>query len=139
MNIFMEHEFVSDHRQMSEATATSIPIVVKHGQTTYHLHLDLNKSEQFRTIAQFIRVPPDRLKLIYKGKKYTEANWADLSLVPQMTFLSIGEQNEDETDVNGKDVECIMKQMQVDRNTAVRALKLHSNDVVDAILYLGNK
>lgn len=128
---------------MSETSTNSIPIVIKHGQTTYHMHLDnqanLNKSDQFKLIAQFIRIPSDRLKLIYKGKKYTENNWADLSLVSQMTFLSIGEQNEDETDVSGKDIECIMKQMKVDRNAAVRALKLHSNDVIDAILYLGNK
>lgn len=130
----------SDLRMSSAATST--PIVIKHGSTTYHMQLanaaDQNKVEQFRSIADYIRIPSDRLKLIYKGKKYSETNWNELTLVPQMTFLSVGEQHEDETDINSKDIECIMHQMNVDRNTAVRALKLHS-DVIDAILYLGNK
>ena len=55
-----------------------------------------------------------------------------------MIFLSIGEQVEDETGVNTKDIECIIHQMKVDRNTAVKTLKLYP-DPIDAILYLGNK
>ena len=121
---------------------TSISITIKHGNTIYHMHLDdqpnLSKSEQFNMIANYIHIPSDRLKLIYKGKRYTKDNWHDLSLTSNMTFLSIGEQNEDETDIDTKDIECIIQQMKVDRNTAVKALKLHSN-TIDAILYLGNK
>ena len=121
---------------------SAISIGIKHGNTTYHMYLenqsDLNKSEQFTMMAQHIHIPADRLKLIYKGKRYTRENWQDLSLVSNMTFLSIGEQNEDETGINLHDIECVMKQMKVDRNAAVRALKLHPV-VIDAILYLGNK
>ncbi|UJR09890.1 hypothetical protein I4U23_014112 [Adineta vaga] len=121
---------------------TTIPISIKHGTTTYHMHLDnqadLSKSEQFNLIANYIHIPSDRLKLIYKGKRYTKENWHEISLISNMNFLSIGEQNEDEAGVDAKDIECIMNQMKVDRNTAVRALKLHSN-TIDAILYLGNK
>jgi NACalpha-BTF3-like transcription factor len=121
---------------------TSMPIIIKYGNTTYHMQLDtqsnLSKSEQFNMIAKHIHIPSDRLKLIYKGKRYTIDNWHDLSLIPNMNFLSIGEQNEDDTDVNTKDVECVMHQMNIDRNTVIRALKLHPN-VIDAILYLGNK
>jgi hypothetical protein len=121
---------------------TSIPISIKYGNTTYHMHLDnqsnLSKSEQFDMIANYIHIPSDRLKLIYKGKRYTRDNWHDLILTSNMIFLSIGEQNEDDTDINSKDIECIMNQMKVDRNTAIKTLKLHSN-IIDAILYLGNK
>ncbi len=99
---------------------------------------DLSKSEQFNLIANHLHISSDRLKLIYKGKRYTKENWQDLILVSNMTFLSIGEQNEDETDVNPKDIERLIEQMKVDRNTAVKALKLHP-DIIDAILYLGNK
>jgi hypothetical protein len=99
---------------------------------------DLSKTEQFNLIANYLRIPSDRLKLIHKGKRYTNETWKDLILVSNMVFLSIGEQNEDETDVNIKDVECLITQMKIDRNTAVKALKLHPN-VIDAILYLGNK
>jgi NACalpha-BTF3-like transcription factor len=53
---------------------------------------------------------------------------------PRSSFLSIAEQNEDENDIYLKDIECIMHQMKVDCNTAVRALKLHTN-VIHAILY----
>jgi NACalpha-BTF3-like transcription factor len=121
---------------------TTIPISIKHGGTTCHMHLDnqadLPKAEQFNLIASHIHIPSDHLKLIYKGKRYTKDNWQDLTLTSNMNFLSIGEQNEDETNVDSKDVECIMLQLKVDRNTAVRALKLHPN-IIDAILYLGNK
>jgi hypothetical protein len=122
--------------------STSISISIKYGSTTYHMHLDdqltSSKSEQFDMIANHIRISSDRLKLIYKGKQYTKENWYNLSLTSNMTFLAIGEQNEDETDINTKDIECVMRQMKVDRNIAVKALKLHSN-TIDAILYLGNK
>jgi len=124
------------------SSSTSVPISIKYGSTIYHMHLDndpnLSKSEQFNMIANHIHIPSDRLKLIYKGKQYTKENWHNLSLTSNMTFLGIGEQNEDETDINTKDIECVMRQMKVDRNTAVKALKLHSN-TIDAILYLGNK
>ena len=124
------------------SATTSIPIAIKHGSTTYHIYLDnrseIAKSDQFKLIAQHIHIPFDRLKLIYKGKRYTKENWHDLTLVENMTFLSIGEQHEDETDINSKDIDCLIQQMKVDRNTAVRALKLHPNPI-DAILYLGNK
>jgi hypothetical protein len=99
---------------------------------------DLSKSDQFNLIANHIHIPSDRLKLIYKGKRYTKENWHDLTLVSNMIFLSIGEQNEDDANIDLNDIECIMKQLKVDRNTAIRALKVHSN-VIDAILYLGNK
>ncbi|CAF1318698.1 unnamed protein product [Rotaria sordida] len=119
-----------------------IPISIKYGNTTYHMHLDnqlnLSKLEQFNMIANHIHIPSDRLKLIYKGKRYTKENWQDLLLIPNMIFLSIGEQNEDETDISTKDIECIIQQMKVDRNTAIKTLKLYPN-VIDAILYLGNK
>ncbi len=121
---------------------SSIPISIKYGTKTYHMYLDnqsdLSKSEQFNLIANHLHISSDRLKLIYKGKRYTKENWQDLILISNMTFLSIGEQNEDETDVNSKDIERLIEQMKVDRNTAVKALKLHP-DIIDAILYLGNK
>lgn len=122
--------------------SSTIPISIKYGTTTYHMHLDndsnLSKLEQFDLIAKYIHIPSEHLKLICKGKRYTKENWHELNLVAHMTFLSIGEQAEDETDVNTKDIECIMKQMKVDRNTAVKALKLYP-DTIDAMLYLGNK
>ena len=124
------------------SSSDSIPIFIKYAHTTYQMNLgnqlNLSKTEQFDMIANHIRIPSDRLKLIYKGKRYTKENWHDLSLLPNMTFLSIGEQNEDETDMNAKDIECIMTQIKVNRNTAIRALKLYPN-VIDAILYIGNK
>ncbi len=125
-----------------DSSSTSIPIVIKHGANTYHMMLDnrsdLSKIDQFNLIATHISIPSNRLKLIFKGKCYTLENWHNLLLMPNMTFLSIGEQNEDETNVNIQDVECLVRQLNLDRNTAIRALKLYPN-VIDAILYLGNK
>ena len=124
---------------MTTSPTPCIPIVVKHGNTVYHIQLDpLAALDPFRLIAEHIRIPSDRLKLIAKGKRYTRDNRHELVLVANMTLLSIGEQQEDETDVNLDDVDCIVRQVNVDRNAAVRALRLHPN-VIDAILYLGNK
>ena len=49
-----------------------------------------------------------------------------------------GEQAENEDGVDVADIEVIMKQLNVDRNTAVKALK-NTGDVVDAIFEISNK
>ena len=49
-----------------------------------------------------------------------------------------GEQTENEDGVDVGDIEVIMKQLHVDRNTAVKALK-NTGDVVDAIFEISNK
>lgn len=49
-----------------------------------------------------------------------------------------GEQAENEDGVDVGDIEVIMKQLHVDRNTAVKALK-NTGDVVDAIFEISNK
>ena len=78
---------------MTDTSNNLIPISIKYGPTTYHIHIDNqsnhSKSEQFDMIANHIRIPSDRLKLIYKGKRYTKDNWHDLFLIPNMIFLSI--------------------------------------------------
>ena len=48
-----------------------------------------------------------------------------------------GEQAENEDGVDVGDIEIIMKQLHVDRNTAVKALK-NTGDVVDAIFEISN-
>ena len=50
-----------------------------------------------------------------------------------------GERCEDERGVDQGDVEVVMRQLDVDRNSAVKALKHAGGDVVDAMLNLGNK
>ncbi|CAF3365526.1 unnamed protein product [Rotaria sp. Silwood2] len=106
------------------------------------MHLDnqpnLSKAEQFNMIANHIHISSDRLKLIYKGKRYTKENWQNLSLISNMTFLSIGKQNEDEADMNTKDIECIMQQMKVDRNTAIKTLKYYSTTYDQLIERINN-
>ncbi|CAM4751582.1 unnamed protein product [Rotaria magnacalcarata] len=123
--------FLHEAQKIMSDSSTSIPISIKYGSTTYHMRLDnqadLPKSEQFNMIANHIHIPSDRLKLIYRGKRFTKDNWHDLPLLSNMNFLSIGEQNEDETDVDKKDIECVMHQMKIDRNAAIKALKIYPN------------
>ncbi len=49
-----------------------------------------------------------------------------------------GERAESEEGVDSMDIDVIMKQLSVDRNTAVKALK-NTGDVVDAIFEISNK
>ena len=53
-------------------------------------------------------------------------------------FAFSGERAESEEGVNSTDIDIIMKQLRVDRNTAVKALK-STGDVVDAMLEISNK
>ncbi|TPX64844.1 hypothetical protein SpCBS45565_g05610 [Spizellomyces sp. 'palustris'] len=50
--------------------------------------------------------------------------------------LAEEEENVDETGVEAKDIELVMQQANVSRSKAVKALKTHNNDIVNAIMEL---
>ena len=54
-------------------------------------------------------------------------------------FQAIGEVSENEDGLETGHIDCIMSRTGVERNDAVKALRETQGDVIDAILYLGNK
>lgn len=88
-------------------------------------------------ISRKIRVPADELKLIHKGRKINKNSILEVAK-ERAVFQAIGVETLSEEGLNSESVSYIMRQMNVDRNSAIAALKL-KGDVVDAILYLGNK
>jgi NACalpha-BTF3-like transcription factor len=59
------------------------------------------------------------------------------SLKPNSVFLAFGEVAESEDGLEAKDIELIMKQLSVERNVAIKALR-KTNSLIDAIFEIGN-
>ncbi|KAJ8028425.1 hypothetical protein HOLleu_30645 [Holothuria leucospilota] len=95
-------------------------------------NVDLDDSERKK-----IRVPAEKLKLIHKGRKINKDNILEV-VKERAVFQAIGVEALSEEGLNSESVSYIMGQMNVDRNSAITALRL-KGDVIDAILYLGNK
>lgn len=85
-----------------------------------------------------MKIIPEKLRLICCGKQITAENllWAVNRSKP--VFLAIGEKAENEDGLDAEDISVIMKQLTVERNVAVRALR-QTSDLVDAILLIANK
>ena len=67
-----------------------------------------------------------------------KADTIGLLVKDKAVFQAIGEVAENEDGLESGHIDCIMTRLGVDRNQAVKALR-QTGDVVDAILYLGNK
>lgn len=77
------------------------------------------------------------MKVVVRGKCLTEANIAEF-IRSNMNIMIIGTAMKSAQGLDERDIDCLMKQMQVDRNSAVDAL--HKNGtLMDAIIELGNK
>lgn len=96
-----------------------------------------NGNEIFKIFSNKLKIPLEKIKVIHKGKCYTSDTILSV-MTNKATFQLIGEQAANEDGLYIGDVDLLMKQMGVDRNDAVKALR-KSGDVVDAILELGNK
>ncbi|XP_011660484.1 uncharacterized protein LOC100893269 [Strongylocentrotus purpuratus] len=88
-------------------------------------------------ISRAACIPLEQMKLIHKGKLMNPDNIHE-SLTDRAVFQAIGEVAENDEGLSGKDITCVMDQMKVDRNTAIKALR-NTKNAIDAILYLGNK
>ena len=86
--------------------------------------------------SRVLHIPLERLKLIHKGQLQTQYNIME-RLKQNSVYLAFGEMNESEDGLEAEDIELIMKQLSVERNVAIRALR-KTNCVIDAILEIGN-
>ncbi|XP_074649879.1 uncharacterized protein LOC141905051 [Tubulanus polymorphus] len=132
--------------QMSHTTelpveARSVNIVVKANKTKYNIAIPetWNGERIMNKITETVKIPLDKMKLIHKGRKL-DATIIKTTIRNKVIYQAIGEKNEDESGLDTEDILTLMKQMSVDRNTAVKALRQSDNsDLVDAIIWLGNR
>ena len=114
-------------------------IVVRAHKTKHRVDLNLHWEgiDTMKYISHTIKVPLDKLKLIHKGKKVEQDN-IKKHIMHKAVFQAIGEQAESEDDIDTTDIDVMMRQVSVERNEAIRALR-DTDDVVDAILKVSNK
>lgn len=116
-----------------------VTITVKTSKQKHRVTLDRQSTgtSLMADISRAACIPLEQMKLIHKGKLMNPDNIHE-SLKDRAVFQAIGEVAENEEGLSGKDITCVMDQMKVDRNTAIKALR-NTRNAIDAILYLGNK
>ncbi|XP_064641364.1 uncharacterized protein LOC135496147 [Lineus longissimus] len=117
----------------------TLKITLKCDKEKYNVVLNIGWSgdDMMKHIAGSVSVPLDKLKLIHKGKLVDQTNVKEF-LKDKAVFQAFGEKTENDTGLDGRDIDVLMTQLHVDRNTAVKALR-KSGDLMDAMLELGSK
>lgn len=88
--------------------------------------------EMYKLLASLLQVPLEKLKIIHKGKVLSQDTIRD-TIQDKALYQVIGEQSASEDGVDQRDISVMMKQMCIDRNTAVKALK-SKGSLIDALL-----
>ena len=89
-------------------------------------------NEIFKFLSHVLKVPLEKLKIIHKGKVLSEETMVE-TVKDKAVYQVIGELAESEDGLDQRDIEVMMKQLGIDRNGAVKALKT-SGDLIDAML-----
>lgn len=95
------------------------------GETVYHI------------LSHHLQVPVDKMKIIHKGKILRADNIREF-ICKKAVFQVFGERAEDASGVDDRDIELMMRQLNISRNEAIAALKEYG-DVIDAMLQVGHK
>lgn len=132
-NTPVNKQFEQLHEDQSQ-----IFIYIKYAKEKHKIQMGIPCSglEAFNAFSQVTRVPVEKLKLIQKGKLQTVENITE-NLKNNALFFAIGEMAENEDGLDAMDIEIIMKQLSVDRNVAIKALR-KTGCLLDAIFELGN-
>jgi hypothetical protein len=117
-------------------------IQLKYGKEVHALQVDTLHPDPVQACAKHLRIPRDKFSMIGKGGKKIQTaedfyTFLQSSNEKQPVFLCVGQQQEDDTGCDPQDIDVVMKQCGVDRNTAVRALRESNFDLIDAILKVG--
>lgn len=117
---------------------SEIFVCIKYAKMKHKVQLTrpCSSLDAFKAFSRAIRVPVEKLKVIHKGKLQTEANITE-NLKDNAVFFAMGEMTEIEDGLNPMDIEIIMKQLSVDRNVAIKALR-KTGCLLDAIFEVGN-
>ena len=118
---------------------SSLTIFIKHSKVKHQLDIPKACSGKlvFQNISDLLHIPVPKLKLIHKGKMVTQEN-IEHFLSENALFQAFGEVAESEDGLEKSDINVVMKQVDVERNTAIRALR-RAGSLIDAIIDLGNK
>ncbi|XP_028400089.1 uncharacterized protein LOC114523391 [Dendronephthya gigantea] len=132
-NTCMSHVPTNSHDNVSK-----VVVYIKHAKEKHKLEIELPCTglQALKHFSRVVHVPLERLKIIHKGKLQTELTIAD-KLKPSSVFLAFGERAESEEGLEAADIDLIMKQLSVQRNVAIRALR-KTNCLIDAIFEIGN-
>lgn len=114
-------------------------IKVKYNHIKHELKIPKNaiEDEPLAHIANHLRIPAEKMRLICKGKQMHKENISNF-LRANAIFQAFGEQAESEDGLEVKDIEVLMAQMSVERSVAVKALR-KTGDLIDAIFYVSDR
>ncbi|XP_014348687.1 uncharacterized protein LOC102350019 isoform X2 [Latimeria chalumnae] len=111
---------------------------IKHNKLKHTIKIPNHASGErsFGLISRHLRIPPEKLRLISKGKVVHKDNILTF-LQENALFQAFGEQAECEDGLDPRDIEVLVAQLSVERNVAVRALR-KTGELIDAILYISD-
>ena len=123
----------------SHSDRSKVVVKVKYAKEKHKVEISLPCTGQqaLEHFSSILHVPLEKLKLIHKGKLQTHVTIMH-KLKPNSVFLALGEMAANEDGLEAEDIELIMKQLSVERNVAIKALR-KTNCVVDAIFEIGNE
>jgi hypothetical protein len=116
-----------------------ITIFIKHNKEKKKLEIVMKSEDRnstFQQISDFVKIPVEKLKLIHKGRMVMPEN-IHTFLNHRALFLAFGEVCECEDGLDKSDIDVLMKQLNVERNVAVKALR-QTGTLLDAIFDIGN-
>ena len=128
-----KNEFHTDLPVLDETNPYS-KIIVKCNKVKHDIKIQnsWNGAEVFKFLSYSLKVPLENLKIIHKGKVLSEETILD-TVKDRAIYQVIGEIAESEDGLDQRDIAVMMKQLGVDRNNAVKALK-KSDSLIDAML-----
>ncbi|KAG9478442.1 hypothetical protein GDO78_013457 [Eleutherodactylus coqui] len=108
----------------------------RHGRSELKVPKSESGEESFLFLCHHLRIPPEKIRLVCRGKIVTKDNISTF-MTNGTVFQAFGEEAEDETGLDVRDIEVLMDQLSVERNVAVKALR-KTGDLIDAILYVSD-
>ncbi|PIK44323.1 hypothetical protein BSL78_18830 [Apostichopus japonicus] len=137
---FADNERTEKHSESNDNDAAkfvNITVMSNKKKHKLNVNITLSSTQMWDNIAAKIHVPAEQLKMIHKGHKIDKDDIHRV-MAEKAVFQAIGMESLNEEGLDPDNISYIMRKMSTDRNTAISALRL-KGDVIDAILYLGNR
>lgn len=116
---------------------TDIVVKANRQKQTISIQDDWDGNTIYRFLSQQLQVPVNKIKIIHKGK-IVNADSIKECIQKRAVFQVFGEKAEDASGVDDRDIELMIRQLNISRNEAILALKEHG-DVIDAMLEISRK
>lgn len=116
---------------------TDIVVKANRQKQTISIQDDWDGNKIYRFLSHQLQVPVNKIKIIHKGK-IVNADSIKECIQKRAVFQVFGEKAEDASGVDDRDIELMMRQLNISRNEAILALKEHG-DVIDAMLEISRK